>query len=38
MTARQGEPTDFDNRGCCAVLALTVCFWIAVGMMVWGVS
>lgn len=26
---------DFDHRGCRAVLALAVCFWIAVGAMVW---
>ena len=26
---------EFDHRGCRAVLALAVCFWIAVGAMVW---
>lgn len=26
---------EFDPRGCRAVLALIVCFWIAVGAMVW---
>lgn len=27
---------DFDPRGCQVVLALTVCFWIVVGALVWG--
>ena len=27
---------DFDPRGCQVLLALSVCFWIAVGALVWG--
>jgi hypothetical protein len=27
---------DFDPRGCQVLLALGVCFWIAVGALVWG--
>lgn len=26
---------DFDPRGCQVLLALAVCFWIAVGAVVW---
>ena len=26
---------DFDPRGCQVVLALTVCFWIALAALVW---
>lgn len=26
---------EFDHRGCRAVLALAVCFWIDVGALVW---
>lgn len=26
---------EFDHRGCRTVLALAVCFWIAVGAIVW---
>lgn len=42
--ARQGPPEEFDHRGCRAVLAAMVCFWIAAfgaadwyfGWNVWG--
>lgn len=27
---------EFNPRGCQVVLALTVCFWITVGALVWG--
>ncbi len=26
---------DFDPRGCQVLLALSVCFWIALGALVW---
>jgi hypothetical protein len=27
---------DFDPRGCQVIIALTVCFWIAMGGLLWG--
>lgn len=29
------DDEEFDPRGCQVVLALTVCFWIAAGAIVW---
>ena len=29
------DDEEFDPRGCQVILALAVCFWIAVGAIVW---